>query len=316
VSVAVAPVAPDTGLPRSQLIWFARYLRAFIRRELMATSAYRTSLVMRAFSFVLAVVSLVFFSRFIGSAANPHLEKYGGSYLAFSVIGFLAAELQQVGLSGLATRIRMAQVMGVLESELSTPAPPWMVLGAPPIYEFGTAALRSVAYLMAASLLLGVRFHRANLASVAVTIPLVLAAFAGLGLLTAASTMLARKSNPVAVVMGALSFFLSGVIYPVSVLPGWLQTVAALLPLTRAGGAAGGPADGGQRGGAPFIAAGAGGVCGHLDPDRSRGFRLFAQACPYRRLAHPLLGSTSVLQSEPAIPGAQRRLFARRRPAL
>ena len=42
----------------------------------------------------------------------------------------------------------MAQMMGTLEAEIATPAPPWMVLGAPPMYEFGAAALRSAAYLV------------------------------------------------------------------------------------------------------------------------------------------------------------------------
>jgi ABC-2 type transport system permease protein len=225
---------PATAVPRSQLAWFLRFLRAFIRRELKATSAYRTSLVTRAFTFGLAVVSLIFFSRFIGSGANPYLARYGGNYLAFSTVGFLVADLQQVGLSGLAQRIRMAQVMGVMEAEMSTPAPHWMVLGAAPVYEFGTAALRSAGYLLAGWLLLGVHFHGANLLSVAVTVPLVLAAFGGLGLLAAAVTMVARRNNPVAMVFGAVSLLLSGVVYPVGVLPGWLQTVAALFPLTHA----------------------------------------------------------------------------------
>ena len=67
-------------------------------------------------TFLLAVVSLVFFARFVGSAPNPHLARYGGSYLPFSIVGLLATELQQVGLSGLAQRIRLSQVMGVLEA--------------------------------------------------------------------------------------------------------------------------------------------------------------------------------------------------------
>jgi ABC-2 type transport system permease protein len=215
-------------------IWFFRFLRAFVRREMAAVGAYRTALIMRGLSFLLAVVSLIFFARFVGAAANPHLTRYGGSYLAFGIVGFVVAELQQVGLSGLAQRVRMAQVMGVLEAELSTPAPPWIVLGAAPVYELGTATVRSIGYLVAAGLLLGVRFQNANWVSVAVAVPLVVAAFGGLGLLTAATTMMARRSNPIAMMLGALSVLLSGVVYPVSVLPGWLQMAAELLPLTHA----------------------------------------------------------------------------------
>jgi hypothetical protein len=58
-------------------------------------------------------------------------------YLAYPMAAwkiFLATAFQQVGVSGVAQRIRMAQVMGTLEAEVATPAPPWMVLGAAPVY--------------------------------------------------------------------------------------------------------------------------------------------------------------------------------------
>jgi hypothetical protein len=110
------------------------------------------------------------------------LATYGGNYLGFMVLGLLAAEFQQVGVSGLASRIRTSQMMGTLEAEIATPAPPWMVLGAPPMYEFGVAALRSAAYLLGATLVLGLDLGHANWLSVVLAVPLVIAAFSGLGL--------------------------------------------------------------------------------------------------------------------------------------
>jgi ABC-2 type transport system permease protein len=214
--------------------WFLRVLLAFIRRELAAVSGYRTAFFIRIFGFGLAVGSLLFLSRFVGAAVNPHLAAYRGNYLGFVVLGILGAQFQQVGVSVLAQRIRMAQVMGTLEAEVATPAPPWMVLGAPPVYEFGTAALRSAGYLLGAKLLLGLDLSYINWLSLLVAVPLIVAAFSGLGLLAAATTMLVRRLNPVALVIGSLSFFLSGVMYPVSVLPGWLRVVGQLLPLTHA----------------------------------------------------------------------------------
>jgi ABC-2 type transport system permease protein len=213
--------------------WFGRALRAFIRRELVAMSGYRAAFATRGVGFAFAVVGMVFFSRFVGAAANPHMAAYGGNYLGFIAIGFLATELQTVGLQGLARRIRTSQMMGTLEAELATPAPAWMVLGAAPVYEFGTSALRSAAYLWAATWLVGLELPRANPVTVLVAVPLVLAAFIGLGLVTAGTTMLVRRTNPVAAVLGSLSFFLSGVVYPVSVLPAWLRGAGQLLPLTH-----------------------------------------------------------------------------------
>ncbi len=224
--------APARPLPGGA-VWFARSLRAFVRRELVAMSGYRAAFATRAAGFVFAVVGMVFFARFVGAAANPHMAAYGGNYLGFLAIGFLATELQTVGIQGLARRVRTAQVMGTLEAELATPAPAWMVLGAAPVYEFGTAALRSAAYLWAATFLVGLELPRTNVVTLLVSVPIVLAAFIGLGLFTAGSTMLVRRTNPVAAVLGSLSFFVSGVVYPVSVLPEWLRAVGRFLPLTH-----------------------------------------------------------------------------------
>jgi ABC-2 type transport system permease protein len=220
--------------PAASPPWFLRILAAFVRRELAALGGYRAAFVIRILGFGLAVGSLLFLSRFVGAAVNPHLAAYRGNYLGFVVLGFLGTEFQQVGVSVLAQRIRMAQVMGTLEAEVATPAPPWMVLGAPPVYEFATAALRSAAYLLGAKLLLGLDLSHVDWLSLVVAVPLIIAAFSGLGLLGAATTMLVRRLNPVAMVIGSLSFFLSGVMYPVTVLPGWLRAVGGLLPLTHA----------------------------------------------------------------------------------
>jgi ABC-2 type transport system permease protein len=215
------------------VIWFLRVMAAFVRRELAALGGYRVAFVIRLLGLGMAAASMVFLSRFVAAAANPHLASYGSNYLGFMVLGLLAAQFQQVGVSGLANRIRTAQMMGTLEAEIATPVPPWMPLGAPPVYEFGAAALRSAVYLIAASLLLGLEFSRANWLTLALGLPLILAAFSGLGLLAAGTTMLVRRLNPVAMIIGSLSFFLSGVLYPVTVLPDWLRMVGRLLPLTH-----------------------------------------------------------------------------------
>jgi ABC-2 type transport system permease protein len=216
------------------LLWFGRVFAAFVRRELSALGGYRTAFFLRLFGFALAIGSLLFLSRFVGAAVNPHMAAYRGNYLGFVVIGLLATEFQQVGVSVLAQRIRTAQMMGTLEAEVATPAPPWMVLGAPPVYEFGVAAVRSAGYLLGAKLLLGLDLPQIAWPTLLLGVPLIVAAFTGLGLLAAATTMIVRRMNPVSLVIGSLSFFLSGVMYPVTVLPPWLRAVGGLLPLTHA----------------------------------------------------------------------------------
>jgi len=229
-NVMVAPTPRDP----SYSMWFGRIFLATVRREIAEVGRYRMAVLVRLLTLALGAISFYFLSQFVGVAPNHHLERYGSSYLAFGIVGLVAMDLQHVGVSVFSQRVRMAQVMGYLEAQLASPAPAWLVLAGSPVYDFGVAGLRSVAYLAGASFIFQVRFGHMQLASVLLVSLLVLLAFVGLGLLTGAGTLLARRANPVAAVLGGLSLFLSGVVYPVSVLPSWLQSIARLLPLTHA----------------------------------------------------------------------------------
>src|SRR4029079_8573468 len=111
------PPPPPAGL------WFLRVLVAFVRRELAALGGYRAAFVTRVAGLATVGASLVFFARFGGASANPHLAAYGGNYLGFAALGFLTAGFQQVGLTGLAQRVRNAPGIGKPEGAVDQPRP-------------------------------------------------------------------------------------------------------------------------------------------------------------------------------------------------
>jgi len=235
-AASTAGPAAVTGAPPGPgaLVWFGRVFVALVRREARTVAGYRIAFAVRGAAFALTVLALAFLSRLIGAATNPHLAAYGGDYLTFAVVGLVVMDLQQVGVANLSQRVRMAQLLGVLEAEMATPTPTWILLAVGPVYEYGVAIVRSGLYLLLAILVLGVEFHHVNPLTLALAAPLVMGAFVGLGLLSAATTMLVRRTNPVAVLLASASMLLSGVAYPVSVLPAWLRAAGRLLPLTHA----------------------------------------------------------------------------------
>lgn len=234
MSVAPVPAAVPAPPVPSAGRWFLRVLAAFARREARMVAGYRLSFLARGASFGLSVLALAFLGRLVGAGANPHLAAYGGDYLAFALVGLVVLDLQQVAVTTLAHRVRTAQLLGVMEAEMAAPAPAWIVLGVVPAYELGLAAVRAALYFALAALAFGVAFPGVSYTSLALAVPLTLSAFAGLGLLSAATTMLARRTNPVAVLLASASLLLSGVAYPVSVLPAWLRAAGRALPLTHA----------------------------------------------------------------------------------
>jgi ABC-2 type transport system permease protein len=57
--------------------------------------------------------------------------------------------------------------------------------------------------------------------------------FAGIGIGWAGFVMLVKRGDSIMSTIGYVVLFLSGVIFPNTVLPGWLQTVAGFVPLTH-----------------------------------------------------------------------------------
>jgi ABC-2 type transport system permease protein len=58
--------------------------------------------------------------------------------------------------------------------------------------------------------------------------------FSGIGILSASFVMVFKRGSPIAWLFGGLSWLLGGVLYPVTILPEWLQQVSRLLPITYA----------------------------------------------------------------------------------
>lgn len=60
------------------------------------------------------------------------------------------------------------------------------------------------------------------------------AAFAALGVLSAAVVLLVKRGNPLATLIGMVGAVTGGAYAPVDTFPGWLQTVATVNPVTYA----------------------------------------------------------------------------------
>jgi ABC-2 type transport system permease protein len=65
-----------------------------------------------------------------------------------------------------------------------------------------------------------------------VVLSLTVLTLSGIGILSACFIMVFKRGSPINFLFGSLSSLLGGVYYPVEVLPGWLQTLARLFPLT------------------------------------------------------------------------------------
>jgi ABC-2 type transport system permease protein len=203
-----------------------------VTRDFKLQVSYRLAFLLQSFGILFSVASFYFVALLFGEAAAPHLQEYGGDYFAFVLVGIAFMRYQSVAMSTFATTIRRGQMMGTLEAMLVTPTRLSTVLVSSSLWNFAFTSLQVLIYLLLGAFLFGADLRQTNLVAAMVIQVLTILAFSGIGILSASFTMVFKRGDPINFLFSSVSTLLGGVLYPVTVLPGWLQPVSYLIPLT------------------------------------------------------------------------------------
>lgn len=209
-----------------------RKIAAFFLRDFAIARGYRGALVLETLEALFGVATFFYLSRFVES---PELERAlpaGTNYFAFALVGFAFFDYLSVALSAFDTSIEEARQNRTLEALLVTQTPLPVILAGSAVYPFVIMALRTCVYLAWGALFFGFTPSAANWPAAAAVLAASVLAFAGLGILSASYSVLFKRGNPAKWVVLGVSGLVSGLMYPVSVLPQWLQWVARIIPVT------------------------------------------------------------------------------------
>jgi len=196
--------------------------------------SYRFSFILQFLNVFFSVAVFYFVAILLGDSINPYLEPYGGDYFAFVLIGIAFGSFFNVGLSSFSRSLRSAQMTGTLEAMLSTPTRISTIILSSSQWNYLMTTLRVIVYLMIGTLFMDVNFGNANYLAAFVILLLTIITFSSLGIIAAGFIMVLKRGDPVTWIFGAVSNLLGGIYYPIMVLPGWMQTLAKLIPVTYA----------------------------------------------------------------------------------
>jgi ABC-2 type transport system permease protein len=220
----------------------ARSLGAFVKRDAAIATSYPAALVMSVMSTIARVVVMWLPAQLL---ADSRLYSREGGFLAFSIVGTAMMGVFMASYGGFASAIRSEQAMGTLEALLMSPVRiPTLVLGAN-LWTMAFALLDAGLTLGAGALVFDLSFH-SNWLAAAMIVALTNLSFVSVGVVSAAFAVVYKRGDPFRLIVGGASFLLGGVIYPVEVLPRWLELVAWSLPTTHGIAALRGVLVGGQ----------------------------------------------------------------------
>jgi ABC-2 type transport system permease protein len=209
-----------------------RKLGLLFRRDLSVARSYRAAFLIEIFQALFGSAGFYFLSRFVQSPALEKSLPPGTSYFSFALVGIAFFDYLSVGLSTFDGSLQEARQNGTLENLLVTQTSLPVILAGSSLYPFALMSLRTAIYIGWGAVLFGFPLRGANWLGALLVLGASVLAFSGLGILSASYLLIFKRGNPVNWAILGLSSVVGGMMYPISVLPVWLQYVARLIPVT------------------------------------------------------------------------------------
>jgi ABC-2 type transport system permease protein len=206
----------------------------FFWRDFSIARTYRTVFVLEAVEALFGAAMFYYVARFVDTPELQRTLPQGGSYFAFSLVGFVFLDYLNAALDTFDRSLEEARDSGTLEHLLVTQASLPVFVAGSAIYPFVATTLHIVVYVAWGAALFGFPVHAANWVTVIVVLLATLLAFSGLGILSSSYLLLFKRGNPAKWFFLGISSVVGGMLYPVSILPHWLQVVARFNPVTYA----------------------------------------------------------------------------------
>lgn len=209
-----------------------RKMALLFLRDFAVARSYRAAFVIEIFQALLGSASFYFLSRFVESPTLERSLPPGANYFSFALVGIAFFDYLSVALITFDASLEEERQNGTLENLLVTQTSLPVILAGSSLYPFALLSLRTAIYIAWGAILFGFPLRGANWPGAILVLAASVLAFSGLGVLSASYLLIFKRGNPVNWAVLGLSSVVGGMMYPISVLPVWLQRVAMVTPVT------------------------------------------------------------------------------------
>ena len=222
-TAATAASISRSRLPR------ARAIVALARRDFLLTRSYRLTFALELMFGVINLLVYYFISRTFTDISTEQLQG-APSYFDFAAVGIIVTVIIGATSVEIANRVRQEQLTGTLEALFTQPLSTSEVALGLLALPFVFAMFRAFLYTTVAAVWLGLDVTDTSWPGAILALLLTGAAMATLGIAGGALVLVIKRGE---LLVGAILFamgFVSGAVFPVSVLPGWLQPIGEIVP--------------------------------------------------------------------------------------
>jgi ABC-2 type transport system permease protein len=205
-------------------------VRAIAWRDFLVVRSYRLSLASQTVFGVLDLAVYFFISKTLGGVSSASLQG-APSYFAFAAVGIILGAVVDATSVSVASRLREEQLTGTLEAVTTQPLTPLELCAGLVSFPFVFASLRAALYLIVASFWMHLDVSRTSWPGVAATLAAAAFALAPVGIHAGAVDLLVKRGDGGVGGLVYLMAILGGAVFPISVLPDWLEWVGRAMPV-------------------------------------------------------------------------------------
>jgi ABC-2 type transport system permease protein len=215
---------------RTTLLW------AFLRRDFEIQLSYRADLLMSTASTVLTLALFFYVGELVDGSDLAEETGSDAGYFGYVAIGLVLFRILSTSLNSFANRLRNEQTSGTLEAMLATPVRSSTAILFSAAFDLVRATFFAMVLLIAAIVLFGLRLDTDALGVLVAIVTLAgsLCVFASIGMGLAAFTVVYKQSSAALGLATSGVALLSGVYFPLTVLPEGIQAIGQLIPMTWA----------------------------------------------------------------------------------
>jgi ABC-2 type transport system permease protein len=203
---------------------------AVLRRDWEIERTYRMRLLLAAASTAALAAGMYFIGRLV--THPPELAGYSGTYFDFALVGLAVTSFAGVGLRSFGTSMITEQNTGTMDLLLTSPASRAGLLSGLFLFPLLLASGEVAALL---GIGIGVLGSGMSIGGLVMSVPVIILttiSFAAVGIAAGGILVIAKRGDPISGPFFQITMLLTGAVYPVSVLPGFLRVIAWCIPAT------------------------------------------------------------------------------------
>jgi|SRR5579885_3453528 len=181
---------------------------------------------------VVAVAGFWYLARLVPSTADQSFVTTPGGYFAYVTVNVAFFSVIMSTLYAFSSGLQRDQSASIIEPSLTTGTTLWRLVAGSALWPVTIGCAEAVWYLVVAVVLFGLRFH-VSVISVLLVMIVCIVTVIPFGVLSAAFALRFRQQSPLNVLFGGAAAMLSGLMFPISLLPSVVRTFAWFLPLTH-----------------------------------------------------------------------------------